>query len=125
MSRETRTAAGPTPGCCPLYHEAVELIGRRWTGAIVATLIEAPGPLRFGEISKSVPQLSDRMLSERLRELEQRGVVERHVDEGPPARVAYGLTAMGAGLEPALGALKVWAQHWLDADSERAAGRAN
>ena len=127
MSRETRTSPGAAPGCCPLYHEAVELIGRRWTGAIVATLLDAhpTRALRFGEISQAVPQLSDRMLSERLRELEARGVVERHVDPGPPARVTYGLTDMGVGLEPALAALRRWAQHWLDGDAERVAGRAN
>ncbi len=116
-----------TPGCCPLYHEAVELIGRRWTGAIVATLLEAhpARPLRFGEIAQAVPQLSDRMLAERLRELESRGVVDRHVSHGPPVKVAYGLTDMGAGLEPALAALKAWAQHWLDEDRRRTAARAN
>lgn len=130
MSRETRTGApaapATAPGCCPLYHEAVELIGRRWTGAIVATLLNVhPHPMRFGQISTGVPELSDRMLSERLRELEARGVVDRHVSPGPPARVTYGLTDMGAGLEPALAALKLWAQHWLDEDAVRAARRTN
>lgn len=127
MSREAPTGrSAPPPGCCPLYHEAVELIGRRWTGAIVATLLNAePRSMRFGEISQAVPELSDRMLSERLRELEARGVVERHVSPGPPVRVTYGLTQMGAGLEPALVALQAWAQHWLDGDAQRAAGRAN
>ncbi|WP_354697887.1 hypothetical protein DSM112329_03540 [Paraconexibacter sp. AEG42_29] len=126
MSRETRTAPDVASGCCPLYHEAVELIGRRWTGAIVATLLGVhPHPMRFGEISKGVPELSDRMLSERLRELEERGVVERHVAPGPPVRVTYGLTAMGAGLEPALAALRSWAQHWLDEEAGSAAPRTN
>jgi DNA-binding HxlR family transcriptional regulator len=127
MSRETDTARDTSsPGCCPLYHEAVELIGRRWTGAIVATLMDAdPRPMRFGEISQAVPELSDRMLSERLRELEARGVVERHVSSEPPVRVRYRLTPMGAGLEPALVALKAWAQHWLDEDAQRTASRAN
>jgi DNA-binding HxlR family transcriptional regulator len=111
-----------TPGCCPLYHEAVELIGRRWTGAIVATLLEAHPrrALRFGEIAQGVPQLSDRMLAERLRELEARGVVVRRVPPDAPARATYALTEMGAGLEPALAALKSWAQHWLDADARPA-----
>lgn len=122
----TATADSATPpGCCPLYHEAVELIGRRWTGAIVATLMETGRPLRFGELSRCVPQLSDRMLSERLKELEDRGVVERHADPGPPVRVTYGLTPMGEGLEPAVAALKAWARHWLDADAARAARRAD
>ena len=104
--------AGGRPGCCPLYHEAVELIGRRWTGAIVAVLLQS-SPLRFSEIAHAVPQLSDRLLSERMKELEARGVVSRTVDPGPPVRVTYELTDMGRSLEPALTALRAWAREWL------------
>jgi len=100
-------------GCCPLYHEAVELIGRRWTGAIVAVLLGAERPLRFSEIAAAVPQLSDRLLSERVKELEARGVVERTVFPGPPVRVEYALTAMGRSLAPALQELAAWARRWL------------
>ena len=100
------------PSCCPHYHEAVELIGRRWTGAIVAVLLESE-PLRFSEIAQAVPELSDRLLSERMKELEARGVVHRTVDEGPPVRVTYALTEMGRGLEPAVRELRSWAQAWL------------
>jgi DNA-binding HxlR family transcriptional regulator len=110
------------PGCCPLYHEAVELIGRRWTGAIVAVLLGG-GPLRFSEIAHAVPQISDRLLSERMKELEARGVVARRVDPGPPVKVEYELTPMGRSLEPALDALRDWAQHWLAADSRRPVAR--
>ncbi len=126
-TNSSETACSAASQCCPYYHEAVELIGRRWTGAVVAILLEAgpERPLRFGEIGQAVPQLSDRMLSERLRELEARGVVLRDVTPGPPVKVGYALTAMGAGLEPALVALKAWAQHWLDEDRERTALRAN
>ena len=106
------------PACCPYYHEAVEMIGRRWTGAIVAVLLDA-GPLRFSEISHAVPELSDRLLSERMKELEARGVVSRHVDPGPPVKVLYELTAMGRSLEPALEELKSWAQRWLGAEARR------
>lgn len=113
QAQDTAQATAARPSCCPLYHEAVELIGRRWTGAIVGVLLQSDEPLRFNEIAHAVPQLSDRMLSERLRELETRGVVEREVDAGPPVRVAYGLTGMGRGLGPALAALKEWAQTWL------------
>jgi DNA-binding HxlR family transcriptional regulator len=109
----SRKQAGATPpACCPLYHEAVELIGRRWTGAIVAVLLDN-GPLRFSEIAQAVPELSDRLLSERMKELEARGVVERNVEPGPPVRVTYALTAMGAELGPALQELKSWARQWL------------
>ena len=65
-----------TASPCPLYHDAVELIGRRWTGAIVAVLLET-GPLRFRQIAQAVPDLSDRLLAERMRELEARGLVTR------------------------------------------------
>jgi DNA-binding HxlR family transcriptional regulator len=100
------------PSCCPFYHEAIELIGRRWTGAIVEILLQG-GELRFSQIAASVPELSDRLLSDRLKELEARGVVARTVHPGPPLRVEYGLTEMGAALQPAVGELKVWAQRWL------------
>src|SRR4051812_47035922 len=99
-------------GCCPYYHDAIELIGKRWTGAIVVVLLE-DGPMRFSQIASSVPELSDRLLSERMKELERRGVVERRVDAGPPVRVEYELTSMGRELEPALMQLKTWAQRWL------------
>src|ERR1700727_2110104 len=103
---ETRVA-----GCCPLYHEAVELVGRRWTGAILRVLMD--GPLRFSEIAQSVPELSDRLLSERMKELERRGIVERTVISAPPLRVEYELSAMGHELEPALTELERWANRWL------------
>jgi len=102
-----------TGGCCPYYHEAVELIGRRWTGAIIAVLLTAPEPLRFSEISAAVPQLSDRLLSERIKELERRGVVVRETDPGPPVRAGYRLSEMGRELEPALTELSRWARRWL------------
>lgn len=110
-------------GCCPHFHEAVEMIGRRWTGAIVAILIEN-GPLRFSEIANAVPAMSDRLLSERMKELEARGVVERHVEPGPPVRVAYGLTDMGRSLEPVVLELTAWARQWLAGDGSLA-NRAN
>ena len=100
-------------GCCPYYHEAVELSGRRWTGAIVAVLLQADGPMRFSEIAAAVPELSDRLLSERVKELEARGVVERTVFPGPPVRVEYALTPMGRSLAPALDELANWARRWL------------
>jgi DNA-binding HxlR family transcriptional regulator len=103
----------PRPGCCPHLHEAVELVGRRWTGAIIEVLRQAPRPLRFSEIAQAIPDLSDRLCSERMKELEQRGLVERRVHTGPPVRVTYALTPMGEALGPALGELKTWAQQWL------------
>src|SRR5437868_12957279 len=99
------------PGCCPFYHEAVELVGRRWTGAILRVLMD--GPLRFSEIAQAVPELSDRLLSERMKELEGRGIVERRVISGPPLRVEYSLSQMGRELEPALAELQRWANRWL------------
>jgi DNA-binding HxlR family transcriptional regulator len=98
-------------GCCPLYHEAVELVGRRWTGAILRVLMD--GPLRFSEVAQAVPELSDRLLSERMKELERRGMVQRRVISGPPLRVEYSLSEMGRALEPALSELERWANRWL------------
>lgn len=117
MAAEKRSAAataGPaTAGepVCPLFHEAIELVGRRWTGAILRALMD--GPLRFSEVAAVIPELSDRLLSERMKELESRGLVRREVIPGPPLRVRYGLSQMGHELEPALGELQRWARRWL------------
>jgi DNA-binding HxlR family transcriptional regulator len=97
--------------CCPFYHQAVELVGRRWTGAILRVLMD--GPMRFSEIAQAVPELSDRLLSERMKELESRGIVRRTVYPGPPVRVEYSLSRMGSELEPALSELQRWAKRWL------------
>jgi DNA-binding HxlR family transcriptional regulator len=113
----TEIAAGDGCGCCPQLHEAVELIGRRWSGAIIEVL-RLDGPLRFSELVQAIPGLSDRLCSERVKELEARGVVERTVHPGPPVRVEYALTPMGRGLGPALVALQAWAHHWLAGDCE-------
>jgi DNA-binding HxlR family transcriptional regulator len=102
---------GRVSGCCPFYHEAVELVGKRWTGAILRVLMD--GPLRFSEIAQAVPELSDRLLSERMKELEARGIVERTVHPGPPLRVEYSLSQMGQELGPALSELQRWAERWL------------
>jgi DNA-binding HxlR family transcriptional regulator len=117
MGGHAADGTGEHSGCCPLYHQAVELIGKRWTGAIVSVLLERP--LRFSEISHAVPQLSDRLLSERMKELEARGIVERRVLPGPPVRVEYGLTEMGRDLAPALSELKRWAHRWLGGEPTR------
>ena len=99
------------PRCCSLYHRAVELVGKRWTGAILLVLMD--GPLRFSEIGQLVPDLSDRLLSERLKELEGEDIVERRVQGGSPVRVEYALTDKGRALEPALRALKSWSHSYL------------
>jgi DNA-binding HxlR family transcriptional regulator len=95
---------------CPHFHAAIELIGRRWTGAILIALTD--GPLRFGELGKAVPGLSDRLLSQRLRELEEEGLVERTVEPDAPVRVTYELTTKGAELRPAINEVRDWARRW-------------
>src|SRR5215212_834934 len=97
--------------CCSLYHRAIELVGKRWTGAILLVLMD--GPLHFSGIRQLVPELSDRLLSERLKELEAEGIVERRVLDGSPVRVEYSLTDRGRALEPTLRSLKQWANQHL------------
>jgi DNA-binding HxlR family transcriptional regulator len=95
---------------CPHFHGAVELIGRRWAGAILYALTR--GPLHFAEIKESVPGMSDRLLSCRLKELEQAGLVRREVHSGNRVRVSYELTRKGHSLEPVMGELRDWARQW-------------
>jgi DNA-binding HxlR family transcriptional regulator len=90
----------------------VELIGRRWSGAIISVMLEH-GPKGFNELLGSIPGLSDRLLTERLRELESEGLVRRTVIPGPPVRVSYELTQAGKGLQPAIESLGRWAEKWV------------
>jgi DNA-binding HxlR family transcriptional regulator len=103
--------------CCPRLHEAVELVGKRWTGAILYVLMNADRPLRFSEIAHAVPDLSDRLLSERMKELERCGIVEREVTAMSPIKVEYALTDRGRELEPALAEIKEWANRWMASGS--------
>jgi DNA-binding HxlR family transcriptional regulator len=99
--------------CCPRYHRAVEIVGARWSGAILQVMLG--GALRFGEIEGAIPDLSSRMLSQRLKEFEQEGIVERCVIPDKPVRVEYRLTAKGRALGPVVRTLSVWAEKWVAA----------
>ena len=107
---EAASATRQSKGVCPDFHAAIELIGKRWSGAILSAL--TTGPCRFGELSAAVPGMSDRLLSQRLRELEDEGLVERAVEAGSPVRVYYSLTEKGSDLGPVLGGLTVGGRRW-------------
>lgn len=96
---------------CPRFHKAVELVGARWTGAIIQMLLA--GRARFTELAEAVPDMSDRMLSERLRVLEAEGIVQRTVIPEVPVRIEYGLTEKGRALQSALDAIARWAERWV------------
>ena len=105
---------------CPRYHHAVELIGRRWTGAVIRVLLR--GRARYNELRAKIPDISDRMLSERLRELESEGVLTRVVVPETPVRVEYELTKKGRALEPVVRAIGDWAERWVEAEAKSKAG---
>jgi DNA-binding HxlR family transcriptional regulator len=95
---------------CGQFHRASELIGRRWTGAIIFVLLKAR--CRFAALRDAIPDITDRMLSERLQELEQEGIVERTVLPETPVRVEYALTKKGRALGAAIDAIAEWAHKW-------------
>jgi DNA-binding HxlR family transcriptional regulator len=100
---------------CPYYHRAIELIGRRWSGAIIRALFT--GVTRFSDLVSAIPGLSDRMLSERLKELEAEGIVVREVFPDVPVRIEYRLTRKGDALGAAMAAVSNWAETWLAGDA--------
>jgi DNA-binding HxlR family transcriptional regulator len=107
---------------CAQFHEAIELIGRRWTGAIIFLLLRAR--CRFATLRDAIPDITDRMLSERLQELEQKGIVERTVVPETPVRVEYSLTKKGHALATAVDAIGEWAHQWGDAAENAGAAQA-
>ena len=103
-----KSTATHTPALCARFHHASELIGRRWTGAIIYLLLQQT--CRFATLRDAIPDITDRMLSERLQELEEEGIVERAVVPATPVRVEYSLTRKGKGLAEAVNSLANWAE---------------
>lgn len=101
---------------CPYFQTAMEVLARPWNGLVMATL-EDVGPLRFSELRERLPDLGDRMLSARLKELESRGLVARRVDAGPPVRVAYALTDVGRGFRDVELAIGTWGHRIVGASA--------
>src|SRR5712692_4582105 len=101
----------PTGSICPRYEHGIQLLGKRWTGLLLDALMD--GPRRFCELTATVEGLSDRVLSDRLRELEMEGIVKRIVYPQIPVRVEYKLTEKGRALEPVVNAIQEWSQQWV------------
>jgi DNA-binding HxlR family transcriptional regulator len=96
---------------CPKYEGAMNILGKRWTGLIIHVLLR--GPVRFKEIREMVPQMSDKMLSERLKELEELGILERKVYPEIPVRIEYELTEKGKDLRPVIESIQAWGHKWI------------
>lgn len=96
---------------CPKFESAFEFLGKRWTGLIIRTLLN--GPARFKDISKIIPNLSDRVLSERFKELEEAKIIKRKVYPEKPIRIEYELTEMGRSLKPMMDECEKWAEIWM------------
>jgi DNA-binding HxlR family transcriptional regulator len=107
--------AEPAEEYCATYQRAIELVGRRWTGEIVRALLA--GKTRFREFTATIPGLSDRLLSERLKDLEAQGIIERCVSPETPVRVDYRLTEKGEALADVVDAVSAWAERWVSAGS--------
>lgn len=99
---------------CPKFEKAFQILGKKWNGLIIEVLLN--GKTHFSLISAAIPELSDRMLAARLRELERLDIVERHVDVGYPIQVTYKLTKKGQEIEPILKEVHRWADNWFSAD---------
>ncbi|MGH8931605.1 MAG: winged helix-turn-helix transcriptional regulator [Egibacteraceae bacterium] len=111
------SSAKVDPDHCPAYNHAVEIIGRRWAGAIVRAMLS--GATRFTEIRAAIPGIADRVLSRRLKELEADGILIRQVHPETPVRIEYRLTDKGHALGGVVDAISAWANDWAKAPSTR------
>jgi DNA-binding HxlR family transcriptional regulator len=107
--------AASDPAYCPLFAQAIQILGRRWSGPIVKALLA--GLTRFSELEAAIPGLSAKLLSERLRDLEAEGIVTREVHAEHPVRIEYTLTAKGRDLVDVIDAVEAWAGTWLAPDA--------
>jgi DNA-binding HxlR family transcriptional regulator len=96
---------------CPKYELAIDLLGKKWTGLIVRVLLD--GPKRFKDIKAQIPDISDRILTERMRELETLGLVKRNVYPEIPVRIEYVLTSMGDEMKNVIESIQNWSEKWM------------
>lgn len=96
---------------CPKFEKTFTMLGKKWTGLIIKVLLD--GPKRFSEVTALLPELSDRMLTERFKELEGLGVIARTVFPETPVRIEYSLTESGRDLLSAMDELQKWAEKWI------------
>ena len=118
MAVKTKQQAGHDAASCARADDALVrafgLLGRRWTGIVLGTL--SNGPAGFRELARAIDGISDSMLSTRLNDLTEAGLITRSVDHGPPVSVAYALTDAGHALIPALTEITNWAKSHLPSD---------
>ena len=110
ISEDKATTAPIDLQVCGNFHRAIELIGRRWSGAIISVMFK--GASRFCELREAIPGISDRLLTERLKELENADIVARDVTPTRPPQVSYTLTEKGRALAPVLDSITDWAHDW-------------
>ncbi|MGD7045068.1 winged helix-turn-helix transcriptional regulator [Jeotgalibacillus proteolyticus] len=101
-----------TMSLCPKFEQAFQLLGKRWNGVIIRVL--ATGPKRFSHIAEPIPQISNKILTERLKELEEQEIIVREVFPETPVRIEYRLTDKGISLTPILDEVQKWADQWMD-----------
>jgi len=119
-----KDVAKSAPQLCTRFHYASELIGRRWNGAIIFMLLKQT--CRFATLRDGIPGITDRMLSERLQELEAEGLVERTVVPETPVRVEYSLSKKGTALAEAVDSIASWAEKYIPLQPDKAKpGRAS
>src|SRR5215470_4630759 len=116
----TKDCTDHKPELCAKFHRSIELIGRRWTGAIIYLLLKSR--CRFATLRDAIPDITDRMLSERLQELEQEGIIDRTVIPETPVRVEYALTRKGRALTEAMDAIAEWSAKWSEAGEPTGSG---
>ncbi|AUM94744.1 TPA: helix-turn-helix transcriptional regulator [Clostridium botulinum] len=95
---------------CPKFENAFELLGKKWTGLIIRTLLS--GQKRFSDISEAIPNMSARILTERFKELELEGIIIRKVYPETPVRIEYELTQKGSDLQAVMDEVQKWAEKW-------------
>lgn len=110
VSDNTATRVRVDVQVCDAFHRAIELIGKRWTGAIISVMFKDAS--RFCELREAIPGISDRLLTERLKELEDEGIISRQVEPTRPPQVSYRLTPKGEALSPVLDAITSWSHDW-------------
>ena len=96
---------------CPKYESAIELLGKKWTGLIIRVLLG--GPKRFKELKEQIPEMSDKMLTDRMKELESLGILKRTVYPEMPVRIEYELTDRGADQEQVILSIQNWGERWM------------